>query len=175
MQFPAHNFGKTEYNAKIFGIDPFILQITLPENWSLVCPKDEGEAQEGGAGGFSPVLLYEGKRLVGSISYNTFEVPKEGEYGIEHVAIYNQLMLGAHVNWNNDYQPVTESESKCTATCKIRMDDMDTGEEKFYPAILSYDKELGVYIAVDFIAGAFGDEDAELVKEMAESILIFEY
>lgn len=175
VQFPAHNFGKTEYNAKVFEIDPFNLQITLPENWSLVCPQDEDTAKEGGAGGFSPVLLYEGKRLVGSISYNTFEVPKEGEYGIEHVAIYNQLMLGAHVNWNNDYQPVIESEMKCTATCKIRIDDMDTGEEIFYPAILSYDKELGVYIAIDFIAGAFDDEDAEVVKKIAESILILAY
>lgn len=74
------------------------------------------EAGQGGAGGFSPVLIYEGDKLLGSICYNMFEVPREGEYGIEHVEIYNQLMLGAHVNWNNEYRTVTESETHGTAT-----------------------------------------------------------
>lgn len=173
VQFPAHEFGKTEYNAQIFEIEPFTLQITLPENWTLVIPQGEEEAGLGGAGGFSPVLIYEGDKLLGSICYNTFEVPQEGEYGIEHVAIYNQLMLGAHVNWNNEYHPVTESETKCTATCKILIDDIDTGEEKSYPGILSYDKELGVYVAIDFIAGGLGDEAQDRIVEMAESVLLF--
>ncbi|MDE7203671.1 MAG: M56 family metallopeptidase [Lachnospiraceae bacterium] len=172
VQFPAHAFDKTEYNAQIFEIAPFTMQITLPENWSLVCPQNEEDANKGGAGGFSPVLIYEGDQLLGSICYNTFEVPQEGEYGIEHVAIYNQLMLGAHVNWNNEYQTVMESETKCTATCKIRIDDLDTREEKFYLGILSYDKELGVYVAIDFIAGEFGDEDMNVVTEVAKSIQI---
>lgn len=89
------------------------------------------------------------------------------------MAIYNQLMLGAHVNWNNEYHPVTESETKCTATCKILIDDIDTGEEKSYPGILSYDKELGVYVAIDFIAGGLGDEAQDRIVEMAESVLLF--
>lgn len=173
VQFPAHEFGKTEYNERIFEIEPFTLQITLPENWILVCPQSEQEADQGGAGGFSPVLIYEGDNLLGSICYNTFEVPREGEYGIEHVAIYNQLMLGAHVNWNNEYQPVTESETTCTATCRILVEDMQTGEEKYYPGILSYDKELGVYVAIDFIAGGLGEEAQDMVAKMAERILLF--
>lgn len=172
VQFLAHVFDKTEYTAQIFEIAPFTLQITLPENWSLVCPKNEGDANRGGAGGFSPVLIYEGDQLPGSICYNTFGVPQEGEYGIEHVAIYNQLMLGAHVNWNNEYQTVMESEAKCTATCKICIDDPETREEKFYPGILSYDKGLGVYVAIDFIAGEFVDEDMDVVTEVAKSIQI---
>ncbi len=173
VQFPAHEFGKTEYNAQIFEIEPFTLQITLPEGWTLVIPQGEQEAEQGGAGGFSPVLIYEGDKLLGSICYNTFEIPQEGEYGIEHVAIYNQLMLGAHVNWNNEYQPVTESETTCTATCKILTDDIETGEEKTYLGILSYDKELGVYVAIDFIAGELGDEVQDRIVEMAESVLLF--
>ena len=178
IQFPAHEFGKTEYNTQIFDIEPFTLQIALPKEWSVVCPQDEEEAEQGGAGGFSSVLLYEGDKLLGSICYNTFEVPQEGEYGIEYVAIYNQLMLGAHVNWNNEYQPVIESETTCTATCKIYIDDVETREEKYYPAILSYDKELGVYITIDFIAGGLEDKDEEqtvpeeIVLEIAESIII---
>lgn len=172
VQFPAHEFDKTEYNIQIFEIEPFTLQITLPENWSVVCPKNEEEARLGGAGGFSPVLIYEGDQLLGSICYNTFEVPREGEYGIEYVAIYNQLMLGAHNNWNNEYQVVTESETACTATCKICVDDPETGEQKFYPGILSYDKELGVYIAIDFIAGELGDETENIMSDIAESILL---
>ncbi|MDE6221860.1 MAG: M56 family metallopeptidase [Lachnospiraceae bacterium] len=172
VQFPAHEFDKTEYNAQIFEIEPFTLQITLPENWSLVCPQSEEEAYLGGAGGFCPVLVYEGDKLLGSICYNTFEVPQEGEYGIEYVAIYNQLMLGAQVNWNNNYQPVAENETNCTAVCKISVDDPETGEERFYPGILSYDKELGVYIAIDFIAGELSDEDEDIVAEIAESILL---
>lgn len=173
VQFPAHEFGKTEYNAQIFEIEPFTLQITLPENWTLVCPQSEEEAGQGGAGGFSPVLIYEDDKLLGSICYNIFEVPREGEYGIEHVAIYNQLMLGAHVNWNNEYRTVTESETHGTATCKISMEDLETGEEKLYSGILSYDKELGVYVAIDFIAGGLGDEAQDMIAEMAESVLLF--
>ncbi len=172
VQFPAHAFDKTEYNTQIFEIEPFTLQLSLPENWSLVCPQNEEEAGLGGAGGFCPVLIYEGSKLLGSICYNTFEVPREGEYGIEYVAIYNQLMLGAQVNWNNDYQPVTESETKCTAVCKISVEDSETGEEILYPGILSYDKELGVYIAIDFIAGEPGGEDEDIVTKIAESILL---
>lgn len=172
VQFPAHEFDKTEYNVQIFEIEPFTLQITLPENWSVVCPQNEEEARLGGAGGFSPVLIYEGDQLLGSICYNTFEVPREGEYGIEYVAIYNQLMLGAHNNWNNEYQVVTESEAAGTATCKICVDDPETGEQKFYPGILSYDKELGVYIAIDFIAGEPGDETENIMSDIAESMLL---
>lgn len=172
VQFPAHEFDKTEYNMQIFEIEPFTLQIALPENWSVVCPQNEEEARLGGAGGFSPVLIYEGDQLLGSICYNTFEVPREGEYGIEYVAIYNQLMLGAHNNWNNEYQVVTESGTACTATCKICVDDPKTGEEKFYPGILSYDKELGVYIAIDFIAGELGDEAENIISDIAESSLL---
>lgn len=178
IQFPAHEFGKTEYNTQIFDIEPFTLQIALPKNWSVVCPQEEEEAEQGGAGGFSPVLIYEGDKLLGSICYNTFEVPQEGEYGIEYVAIYNQLMLGAHVNWNFDYQPVKESETTCTATCKIYIDNIETREEKYYPAILSYDKDLGVYIAIDFIASDSDDQDKEqavsedIVLQIAESIII---
>ncbi len=82
-------------------------------------------------------------------------------------------MLGAHVNWNNEYQPVTESETTCTATCKILTDDIETGEEKTYLGILSYDKELGVYVAIDFIAGELGDEVQDRIVEMAESVLLF--
>lgn len=178
VQFPAHEFGKMEYNTRIFNIEPFTLQIALPKDWSVVCPQNEEEAEQGGAGGFSPVLIYEGDKLLGSICYNTFEVPQEGEYGIEYVAIYNQLMLGAHVNWNFDYQPVKESETTCTATCKICIEDIETREEKYYPAILSYDKDLKVYIAIDFIAGDLDDKDKEqtvpedIVLEIAESIII---
>ncbi len=173
IQFPAHEFGKTEYSAQIFEIEPFTLQIALPKEWSVVCPQDEEEAEQGGAGGFSPVLIYEGDKFLGSICYNTFEVPQEGEYGIEYVAIYNQLMLGAHVNWNNEYQPIIESETICTATCEICIDDLETGEEKYYPAILSYDKDLKVYIAIDFIAGDLDDKDKDTILKIAESITIF--
>lgn len=48
----------------------------------------------------------------------------------------------------------------------------ETGEQKFYPGILSYDKELGVYIAIDFIAGEPGDETENIMSDIAESILL---
>ena len=58
-------------------------------------------------------------------------------------------------------------------TCKILTDDIETREEKTYLGILSYDKELGVYVAIDFIAGELGDEAQDRIVEMAQSVLLF--
>lgn len=85
----------------------------------------------------------------------------------DYVSIYADLMLGSMDNWNNDYRVVAKTEAGSTAVCREMV--KDTGPEwqgrmadapmRMKPAILSYDGQRGVYIAVSFEPGALTGEE----------------
>lgn len=84
--------------------------------------------------------------------------------------IYGPLMLGSVVNWDNDYTPVTMTETTCTATCRVmRKADgpewegvsMADRPERYSPAILSYDEKLLVYVAFSFEEGLVTGEQLD--------------
>lgn len=163
ITFPAHDFGRNEYNAQIFDISPFVLNIDLPTNWKISVPTSNNEA----AAGFSAVDIVEGEKLIGEISYNTFEISEDATDENFYRSVYNQLMLGSITTWDNEYTPVKEDNNSCNATCKIMVTPPNQEQTLYYPGILAYNKELLVYISISFEENALSDE---MLTDIAKSI-----
>ena len=119
---------------------------------------------------FTPMDLYDGETRVGSVGCGTFTFvgPTTGENF--HRMIYGPLMLGSVVNWDNDYTPVTMTETTCTATCRVMCKadgpeweavSMADRPERYSPAILSYDEKLLVYVAFSFEEGLVTGEQLD--------------
>lgn len=153
------------------------LGLSLPAGWSL---------QTGGEGlplgfPFGQVNLLDGSgSLAGTLSYTQcddltgYATPGEERF---RVALFNELMLGSLVNWNNDYTPVTQTQTNGVATCRLWWRDsgeewagrMAEAPEHYAPGILAYDTTLGRSFAVQFTENAL--TDAQL-RQLAESISI---
>lgn len=169
ISFPAYRDGRQDYNARIYDIDPFLMGLELPEGWSVQLPPP---SERGTTFAFTPLWLYQGDEYAGSIGFNTFEVypdvPPENFYRM----VYNQLMLGSVLNWDNSYTVVRDWGSGCAATVQImeRFTDGGIGETAYRPGILAYDQELLVYVAIDLENGRLSNEE---VWRMAESLVFF--
>ncbi|MDO5603458.1 MAG: hypothetical protein Q4G07_11895 [Oscillospiraceae bacterium] len=163
ITFPAHKFGRNEYNARIFDISPFVLHIDLPAKWEISVPTSGDEA----AAGFSAVDIVEGEKHIGEISYNTFELSEDATDENFYRSVYNQLMLSSIATWDNEYTPVKEDDNSCSATCKIMVNPPNQEETLYYPGILAYNKDLLVYISISFEENALSDE---MLTDIAKSI-----
>lgn len=93
IQFPAHNFSRTAYNAAVLDIEPFTLHISLPEGWYIQVPST---AEDAGSG-FSPVYLCEGDTHLGILDYNTFAFYADATDENFYRSVYSQLMGSQHV------------------------------------------------------------------------------
>lgn len=167
VAFPAYQEGKKDYNANIYETAPFILRMTLPDGWSIREPADKTPSMFA----FTPMDIYNGTERAGMVGFNVFElmegVPEDRFYRM----VYHQLMLGSMVNWDNGYTPVTGTKTACTATCQVMSKDggpewagrMPDAPVRLSPAILSYDKNLRVYIAMPFQEGSLTDEQLQTI------------
>lgn len=164
IQFPAYQDGKEAYNAAIYDVPPFKVEVSLPEGWVQKLPDDNLRTP---TFGFTPVYLFDGEKLEATAAYNTFQLYEDTTDENFYRSVYNQLMLGAHYNWNYEYTPVREDGRFCAATCKVLITDSETGEERYVPGVLAYDKERLVYVAIQFEEGAVTEEE---LRELAESI-----
>lgn len=164
IEFPVGTYKKTEHNTQIFDIEPFVLHINIPANWQLRIPETDSEIQ---SDLWSPVGIYQDDKLIGNIGYNTFEYYPEA--GDNPVAVYNQLMLGSGINWNNGYTPVKQSDTLNIATCTIARKQAEPGMSnaeapvKYSRGILAHDYELLVYIGIDIDEGALTSEYLDML------------
>ncbi len=162
IRFPAYQDGRADYNAAVYDIAPFRAALTLPEGWSVRMPPAE-ERRTSYA--FTPLYLYQGEEYAGSIAYNTFEVypdvPPENFYRM----VYNQLMLGSVVNWDNDYTVVRQWPSGCSATVQVM--EQEAAGAVYHPGILAYDRDLLVYVAIELEEGRLSRQE---IWELAESL-----
>lgn len=152
----------------------FQLTLELPSDWTL--RPDEGDALLFGAP-FGLVNIYHGGERVATISYCDYDDPAgyaNPDQPNYRRAVYNQLMLGGHVSWDNDYTPVVQTETTCTATCQVMHQGTENwagqlpeAPESYTPGILSYNAKLLRYVAVAFTEGAATDEQ---VLAVARSI-----
>lgn len=174
--FPANSTEKTEQNAHIFKIDPFKLSVTLPDGWSIAeRPKESKYFPVDGV--WSVMELYNEKQEhVGAVGYNIYE-----EYeGAEDVpqAIYNQIALGNGYFFSaqpkdkdGSYLPVAEQEYGVTAVTNVYYSpqlskEMGYGEtEHFNKGILSYNRELLVYVAFEFDADSISDDGLQAIAK----------
>ena len=161
IRFPANDIRKTQYNSHIYEIDTFTLTFSIPKDWILKSPQEEDNILLASIL-WSPVNIYKNDEVIGTVTYNTFEKYPDGNY----VAIYNELMLGNVIYWDREeYTPVIESPTACTATCKVVFKIQEPGksmaeiEEQYNKGILSYDENLLVYVAIELIDDCVTDEE----------------
>ena len=169
--FPAHEMDKTEYNAQIFEIPKFTASFDLPTGWTTGIP-NEGEKRFSDLL-WSPVNIYdENGEVAGTAAFNTFIIYDDTTEENFHRMVYNQLMLGSVINWEEEYVPVKTDSNGEIAVVRIRDMDLETGEPIYYPAILAYDSDLLVYIGIQFDVGAVTEQQ---LFDIAESITFVPY
>ena len=189
--FPENKKGKTELNADHYDINPFAVRMILPKGWTyknyldvddlfpamgVPNPNYAGTTQV-----LSTLWLFdpEGK-CVGAIGYNIFEESINfAEFTTPSIkAIYCMIAYGAmHFGVLDQYNVVPNSWSNETAithsyyTHQYVPDELReymTDEYSWQnPAIVSYDYDAEVYIAMEFDHRYIEDE---LVMEIAKSI-----
>ncbi len=172
MRLPATFPNLAEYNARIYGVDPFQVSIQLPEGCTL--STDYLDPVHADAG-FSPVEVQMDGRAVGVMDYNIFELYPDGpaihEPGFYRM-VYNQLMLQVQGNWDNDYTVVRQDDVSENALTKIAIiQDYGNGRSDnpvtYRPGILAYNTDLMVYVNIWFEEGVFTQQELE---DMAVSV-----
>lgn len=154
----------------------FTLQLTLPAGWTAA-PAGEDALSLGFP--YGQVNLYNGLALAATISYNEcddltgYSTPEQGNF---RRALFSGLMLGSVVNWDNDYTPLTQTQTAGVATCQIMQKDgeayagnMAQAPEQFTPGILAYNTSLGRAIAIQFADNALTDDQ---LRQIAASITL---
>lgn len=174
QRLPATFPNLTRYSAEIYGVEPFQVSIRLPEGCTL---STDFLDPEHARAGWSPVELQMDGRAVGVMDYNIFELYPDGpaihEPGFYRM-VYNQLMLSAQGNWDNDYTVVSQTGVSENAVTKIAtVEDYGNGRSdgpvRYSPGVLAYNTELLVYVNISLADGAFtGDQ----IADMAASITL---
>lgn len=169
VTFPASDEGKTEFNAAIYEIEPFNLSIELPDGWML-----RGWEPDKGFDFlplFSKLLVLDGNgECLGVIGYTTYE-PYEGAEDNPQ-AIYGHIALGNDYQFDvrNNYRVVSETDSGTTAIVDVYYSaSINSGAEKLNKGIVSYNKDLLVYIAMELDGGRVSDGQA---ADIADSMNI---
>jgi hypothetical protein len=115
------------------------------------------------------VGIYKSNNLVGSVGFDSFTYYPEA--GDNPRAVYNKLMLGSLVSWDNEYTPVKKSDTLNTATCKISRTQMEPGMAaasspiKYSQGILAHDYDLLVYIGIEIEEGVLSKEELDVLVD----------
>lgn len=108
-------------------------------------------------------------KYVCSISYNTFTSNKNTNEENFYRYVYNQLMLGSIVTWDNNYTVVKKDDNSSTATCDVTVNSQQAKFE--FPGILSYDISVLTYIMISF-ENCEVDVTQKTINDIAKSILL---
>lgn len=157
VTFPVTEVGKTEFNSETFNVEPFTVTAEFPKDITLT-PSEEPVYFIGN----SPVLLKSGEETIGWMAFYPFEsegIDEKEDWSIR--AVYNQIMLGASNNWNENYTPVNKYEGFCAATTEIMTKEEDPSA--YHHGILAYSMPRGVYIMMYF-------NDVDIDKDLLEHI-----
>lgn len=178
VTFPAYkidNPNNLPFIDSLNVMEPFTAELDLPAGWEIKNAKG-GETVPTGEF-FSPVFIYEGEKLIGYIAFNAFE-PYDGEIPQKeyYKTVYPTLRLSSFYHWD-PYAAVKTTDTGETGIAEIEY--IDPNEIENYTGaipeatrfsttgILSYDKELGVYIGIAFMPDAVS---RELAEEIAQTV-----
>ncbi|MDR1754005.1 MAG: hypothetical protein LBR74_03750 [Eubacterium sp.] len=169
--FPASDKGLTESNTAVYDIDPFGISFELPENWTLKEREPSGEFNSYIAisGVWSVLDIFnEGNELAGAVGYNTYEIYEGAE--TDPQAIYNQIALGNAYRFDvkDSYYILNETSNVETAVCDVYYSaSINDGTEKINKGVVSYNRDLLVYIAMEFASDKISDEQLQnIAKEL---------
>ncbi len=169
--FPAHS----ENESSAGETAPFTAKFLLPNGWEVRQPDANSDQ---GVGYFSSnflvgMHLYHDDVFMGQIGFNGFE-PYEGEIpaGDYYKTVYSVLRLGSMYTWDA-YTPVNATETFEAAVATVSYLD-ETEIEKHpgampdvpvteVPGVLAYDKNLKVYMGIQFAADVVTQQQAEQI------------
>ena len=176
ISFPAYQEGQNESNAQIYGTAPFIAALSLPDGWETRLPEEQD--REGAGPVYTKVDFYRDGRYMGFIGFNTF-TPVEGEVPREdyYKTVYPELRLGSLCQWE-PYKPVKSDGTGEAAVCTVSYKDPQEIDKHpgalaevpvvEVPGVLCYDKELKVYVGIQFAEDSLTDEQARQVAMSLE-------
>ena len=189
--FPENKKGKTELNADHYDINPFAVRMALPKGWTYQNYIDVDEPfppmgiynpnYDGNTRVRSTLWFFDAEgKCVGGIGYDLYEAitthtenttPSPEE-------IYRKLMLGSYkfkIDWQYDVvSNPWDNETAITFTTASRgyvppelYDEMTTETSYENPAVVSYNYDAEVYIAMEFDHRYIDDD---LIMEIAKSL-----
>lgn len=167
IPFPAYQTENTMVNAPA-NVSPFHMYIDLPKGWEAHMPPEEAHNSLF----FTPVYLYKDDVLMAVCGYNQFESIDENEIpqGEYYKAVYSGIRLGSLYRWD-DYQPIVTAEGMETALANVYIQQTDgmpsaaASPTTVLPGILSYNKQLQVYVAIQFSSDTVTDEEREIIAK----------
>lgn len=177
VTFPAYkeeNPQNLPYIEQINQTPKFQASVDLPENWIIQNAKPGGEINVPGDF-YTPLPIYDGDNPIGYIGFNIFEpyadeIPQEEYYK----TVYPSLRLPSIFHWD-PYTPIKTSGTAETGIADIWY--LDPEEIDRHPGampsvpqletigILSYDKELKVFIGMAFLPDTVTRQQAELIGQ----------
>jgi len=169
LTFPVDDYAKTEFNTRVYAEEQFSVSLTLPNGWS-VKKQEMVEDKFKLLSTFSKYnILNEDKVLVGIAGYNKYEVYEDAEN--EPAAIYNQIALGNdyHFDVRETYKVINETKTGATAVTEVYYSaTVNDGKEKRNKGIVSYNKDMLVYVAFEFDQDRITDGQLESVAKSIE-------
>ena len=175
ITFPANDTAKTRFNAHIYEIEPFGLSFELPDGWTMNEQKPINLTFDL-LTVWSKLYIYNANGdYAGIIGYNIYELYEGAED--EPMAIYGQIALGNnyHFDVRESYNIVKESDYGKTAVCDVYYSasingGFENGTEIFNKGIVSYNKDLLVYIAIELENSAVSDDEWIAIAKSVEFI-----
>lgn len=158
ITFPTSLSEKNEYNAPIFDIEPFALEVYLPEGWTIeeaAVATQNGQTPVASVDGiFSIQYLFNEKgEPVGSIGYNL--APAVEGANRDPMALFAGITLAQHhFDCKEAFTPIIETATQLLALTDVIHNYPVDGqtEEKGITTnygILLRDESIGVYVAIE--------------------------
>lgn len=173
---PSSDREKTEYNAEIYGVEPFTLSLYLPEGWSIqerAARQQAGESIYQAVDGIFSVqcILDEAGTPVGSIGYTLAPQYEEEAAMQDPMALFAGITLAEHYfDCKDSFREVNRTEGGLLtglADVVDRSDTAEDGKELSGNGLLARDEQIGVYVAVEF---ALDELDEEQLLDVAENL-----
>lgn len=167
ITFPTSLLEKNEYNASVFDIEPFTLEICLPEGWNI---QEAAVMSQSGQESFPSVdgifsvqcLLNEAGKPTGSVGYSLAPIVEETNR--DPMALFAGITLAQHrFDCKETFTPIVETERQLVALADVIYsysvnEQSETGDIVRNCGILLRDETVGVYIAIEIQAGALTEE-----------------
>lgn len=169
--FPAYQDGRDENNGTYYDCAPFSVSFLLPEGWSVQLPQESDRNFDQAMN--TPMLLCDGEgNAVGRMGYGLIgqiepdQQPEAAEY---YKLVYSYLRTPSSCYWE-DYRVVKRTATGENAVATVYFADPQPGqdaaaaEERTALGAMAYDRELGVYVAVQM------DENAPLTADQVDTL-----
>lgn len=161
---PSGLLEKNSYNAEIFEITPFAVNLYLPAGWTVreaASMRQEGEETYPVVAGLFSVqcILDETGRPVGSLGYNL--APVYEEKTDDPMALFAGITMAKHgFDVADTFVPVTEGGGLLVAMTDVVQDHSpnEGGEAVYDRGILLRDERFGVYVAIELDSGALTEQ-----------------